>query len=239
VLKEGRVVLRYLKTIIILPLFVFCLFIISSCGIENIPQLNPPTVIHFPSAGDNKFYFSSPEDNNEVKGFELYYNFYSKDSPSETDDRNLEDSLGNDIITNHGFHRIYSYLDSSTDTYNKPLIPIERLYRGTNYDIVIHFDTLFSSQISEPYAELSFSSEHIELRRDVMDPIYGGLKRFSDFANGDSDLPDDISDISKSDELDVILYAASYGYDLTTGAIVYSKCKYLGLITLDLVKIRL
>ena len=223
--------LRYLKGIIMLPVFGFLVFATSSCGIENIPQLNPPTVYYFPSSGDYNFYFSATEDNDEnyFKGFNLYYKFYSHGDRSVTNDIDLQDVIGNDIITKYGFHRIYSSNDSSNEIYNRPLIPIKLENRGSNYDITVHFDTL-----KEPYIESSILSSYIVIRRDVPDPPYG-LKMFNDFADVDSDLPDNIRyNISSIHEIDLILYAASYGFDESTGIVIYSTCKYLGIITLDL-----
>ena len=141
--------------------------------------------------------------------------------------------MGDDIITKYGFHRIYSSYDSSNEIYNRPLIPIKLENRGSNYDITVNFDTLFKTPIKEPHIESSILSSNIVIRRDVPDPVYG-LKKFSDFADVDSDLPDNIRDnISSTHEIDLILYAASYGKNITTGD-VYSTCKYLGIITLDL-----
>ena len=230
----------YLK-ITVLMLSVLIVLMITGCGIETIPNLNPPEVLPAPAAGDLYFTFSSTGENGEFyfKGFELYYKFFNKDDPSETDDSNLDGLTVDDLKSKYGFYRI----NSSTDTVNnpdKPLIPVDLSYRGTIFSVKVDFTPLNNTASpGEPYISSDVLSSNIEeIRRDVQNITPDTtFKRFSDFKDSsDSDITG-LDNFDTSSSIDLMLYVASYGFDITIGEI-YSRCKYLGTITLDLDYIR-
>jgi len=224
---------NYLK-ITVLIFSVFIVLLITGCGIETIPNLNPPEVSTAPVG----LTFSSTVKNDEFyfKGFELYYKFFNKDDPKENDDSNLGGVTVDDLKSKYGFYRI----NSSTDTVNnpdKPLIPVHRGDRGTDFDVKVDFTPLNNTESpGEPYISSNVLSSDIKIRRDVHVTLYTTFKRFSDLASGDSDVSD-IANFDTSLYIDLMLYVASYGFDINTGEI-YSRCKYLGTITLDLYSIR-
>jgi hypothetical protein len=66
------------------------------------------------------------------------------------------------------------------------------------------------------------------IRRDVYDSSDDSYKRFSEFSEGDPDITNAIwSAIAIDDDVIIVLYAVSYGYDFTVGPL-YSKPVKLG-----------
>ena len=203
-------------------LFLLC----TSCGLEFIPYLDPPTV---DTVSATPFRFRGPADEYqfEFRGFELYYKFLEK-LDSVTDIQNIA-SLTD--LGREGFRRVHSARDTQ-DSVTRPLIGVDVLDRGTSFTVLVDF----TDASAEPYALVDLLGyEQAELRRGVLlEEVAGVTRHYREFRDFDLDAPDlpPGMDLTNTVELRLALYALSYGVANYTNPI-HSTPAFIGVVDIS------
>jgi hypothetical protein len=239
------------------PRFLLCLLgfagaslLLTACGIEEFPQLNPPDPVITP--GDNVFEFAKTEYNSEsyFKGFELYYKMFEKGDSPGVDVSTFQD------LSARGYRRINSASDR-TGNLQRPLMRIHEDDRtqttplppgpvdATNNIFSIAVDFSSSATLIDPYPQYDISTissgpvdtvfvDNASIRRGVNYTDIGQVdefKKFTEFSSADvgKDITTEIwNAISSNQEVKIVLYVVSYGFDFGDFTTVYSVPKYLG-----------
>jgi hypothetical protein len=153
------------------------LLLLSSCGLEEIPVLQPPTQV-YPQADPLTpvFTIRSTTVNGsisepEFRGYELYYKFY----PDQNVETNLSSATEYDLRTKYYFKPICSQTDAvngippydpnSNFHINKPLIFVQPFDRGTSFDITIDFNIY--AQYVQPVVKYNGVAVPLFIRRNV------------------------------------------------------------------------
>lgn len=220
-------------------LFSVFALLLSGCGVESYPHLEPPGsgTIKEPLYGVEKiFQFgNTPENNtNYFQGFEVYYKFYGSDRESTalSDDQNvINNTQTKEKLESLGYRRLYSVNDITA----VPLIPISG--ENKNEDFYINLDFSLMGGTDKPYSLVEYLStsfpfaRYIKVDNSDEQKIVGFLPSDFSLSKSYSDFSKDV--VSEDTKLfSLVLYVMTYGkYDVIYD--LYSKPVYLGRIQLE------
>ncbi|MBN2533818.1 MAG: hypothetical protein JXB88_13060 [Spirochaetales bacterium] len=222
--------------------FIFCLFIliVISCGIDEIPVLSRPQ-FKTNNEIDDYFEFKATEDNDEdeFRGFEVYYKFFSADAEGESAANYQSNYTSVSEVEAAGFRRITYYIDSDDcdkpTRILKPLIKVPLGMRGTATTLTINFGeaigkgpTYSISSDEEDYISISA----LPIRRGIEDTENQGYyKGFDTYKKTDIDVYG-LGSIDPAKKVNILVYVLSYGiYNLSEQ--IYSDALCLGYIELQ------
>jgi len=225
---------------------------LTTCGIEEFVLLNPPGQIIINN--DRLFEFRKTLDNSEVyfSGFELYYKMYTTAETPAVDVFTFED------LAAKGFKRIHSSDDrpkplievNANDRIDDP--PSNR--SNDAFKLTVDF-TGTLTRLDDPYPQIVDDGtaslidlgdvalsdpppilfEITDIRRGVnyveSEGPVNEYKKFSEFSVNDvgKDITSAVwDDISGGSQVQIVLYAVSFGFDFVNFKVVYSEPVYLG-----------
>jgi hypothetical protein len=178
--------------------------------------------------GSDTFAFRATSANNELEflGFEVYYRIFAVSGDSiPTYFITFEDMVSG------SFQRLYdSRWAPGAVGFSKPLIAPDAIDHGTDYDITIDFNFVTDAT----YPQVRSSGLTTEITIDSSRRSVEGLlewKRFdkSEFVSGERDLtPAAYTSIASSQEIRMVMFAVSYGFDASKVMPVYSPPVLIG-----------
>jgi hypothetical protein len=214
------------------------LSLLTSCGIETYPYLQPPesSTIKEPLYGVEEVYRfgNNPSNNaNYLKGYELYYKFYTEERDNtdlESDRDTIADNPTKEKLESVQYRRIYV----RDDVTEKPLVPVAEDNKKKDFYMYIDFSLMGGDD--KPYPVITYNNNKIEFCRYITVDNSDEPKTVG-FLESDFDSDKTYNDFnyslvdSDTGSFSVALYVVTYGtYDLIYD--IYSEPAYLGRIKL-------
>lgn len=194
---------------------------LSSCGLEILPDLDPPGDSADASESTPLFKVQNAATLiPEFRGFELYYKFLAEGEA-------IPSGLATKAqVEGAGFRRVYA---TGVPVLALPLLPVDPADRNTDFVIEIDFNAVATTPPEAVYlGAIPPSVYPVIVCRPVTDG-YGFAKTFrqADLEAGDEDLAGIPWPPTTGQRISCVMYALSYGLKDFTDHL-YSTARYLG-----------
>jgi hypothetical protein len=199
-----------------LPLVLFCILAVSSCGLEeDVTYYSPP---EFAYAGNIiTLRHNSGNDDVSFLGYDIYYRAFFSEAEADTARSTIESATNStsstpesvlSMLTSNGFKKVYLAAESN-------VTPMPLLEEGPK---TFYFSLSNDSKSTNWYYSTNQNSAHIEIARGT-----GNGESFNEpYSVGDIDYGSSKGNVDSGDTVYIDAFAIAYGYDLTTLVSTYS-----------------
>jgi hypothetical protein len=200
---------------------------LSGCGLESFIVLEPPVAAI--ASGTDTFSFRATIANSEPEflGFEVYYRIYAVSGDAYPTYFNTFDNM-----LAGSFQRLYDpKWAPGAPGFSRPLIAPDPVDHGADYKITIDFNV--PQDLSYPQVSslgLTLEIMILAARRAVAGVLeYKRLKK-SAFGSGEADMTAlAYTSIFNSEDVRIVMFAVSYGFDTSNFTQVYSLPVLIGI----------